>query len=139
MPRSSQLSVWAQDCDTTVAGSESSTITHVEGEEENDSIFVETKDLHNWTNNIVLNTTSSPLATPSALLPACHNSKELPSAYLSIINWFGALFAKDNTVTQIQLGACYHSSYDMEQLIREVELCLHITAKDISGLSSQNT
>ncbi|KAJ9080761.1 hypothetical protein DSO57_1021563 [Entomophthora muscae] len=33
----------AQDCDTTVVGSEHCTVTHVEGEEEVDSIFVETE------------------------------------------------------------------------------------------------
>ncbi|KAJ9067117.1 hypothetical protein DSO57_1003030, partial [Entomophthora muscae] len=49
-----------------------------------------------------------------------------------------ALFAKDNTVTPIRLGACYHSSYKVEQLIGEVDLCLHITAKDTSGFSLQH-
>ncbi|KAJ9058217.1 hypothetical protein DSO57_1014653 [Entomophthora muscae] len=33
----------AQDCNTTVAGSERGTFTHVEGKEEGDSIFVETE------------------------------------------------------------------------------------------------
>ncbi|KAJ9066588.1 hypothetical protein DSO57_1008226 [Entomophthora muscae] len=33
----------AQDCNTTVAGSESGTVMHVEGEEEVDSIFAETE------------------------------------------------------------------------------------------------
>ncbi|KAJ9067028.1 hypothetical protein DSO57_1003733 [Entomophthora muscae] len=33
----------AQDCDTTVAGSKRSTVTHVEGEEDNNSIFAETE------------------------------------------------------------------------------------------------
>ncbi|KAJ9054174.1 hypothetical protein DSO57_1017478 [Entomophthora muscae] len=33
-----------QDCDTTVVGSERSTVTHVEGEEDTDSIFAETKE-----------------------------------------------------------------------------------------------
>ncbi|KAJ9066929.1 hypothetical protein DSO57_1005005 [Entomophthora muscae] len=176
MPRSSQVrflnqllpanshQLQAQDCNTTVAGSERGTVTHVKGEEEVDSIFAETeaplirlpclgfKDLHNWTNNIVLKTTSSPLATPSALLCACCNSKELLSTYPSIINWcrvshhkemlyvyVQALFAKDNTMTPIQSGACYHGSYDVEQLIEEADLFLHVTAKDISGFSSQHT
>ncbi|KAJ9067082.1 hypothetical protein DSO57_1002996 [Entomophthora muscae] len=88
----------AQDCDTTVAGSERSTDTHVKGEGEIDSIFVETevpmiqlpflgfKDLQDWSNKIILETASSPLATPSALLCACCNSKELPPAYPAIIN-----------------------------------------------------
>ncbi|KAJ9079712.1 hypothetical protein DSO57_1032639 [Entomophthora muscae] len=70
----------AQDCNTTVVGLECSTVTHVEGEEDNDSIFAETEallvqlhclgfeDMHNWINNIVLKTTSLLLATPSALL-----------------------------------------------------------------------
>ncbi|KAJ9049490.1 hypothetical protein DSO57_1023839 [Entomophthora muscae] len=55
MPRSSQVcflnqllpansrQLRAQECDTTVAGSESGTVTHVEGEENVDSIFVETE------------------------------------------------------------------------------------------------
>ncbi|KAJ9073414.1 hypothetical protein DSO57_1016809 [Entomophthora muscae] len=33
----------AQDCNTTVSGSECSTVTHVEGEEDADSIFAETE------------------------------------------------------------------------------------------------
>ncbi|KAJ9073426.1 hypothetical protein DSO57_1016662 [Entomophthora muscae] len=40
-PNSRQL--WAQDCNTTVAGLERSTVTHVEGEEDTDSIFAETE------------------------------------------------------------------------------------------------
>ncbi|KAJ9065226.1 hypothetical protein DSO57_1021809 [Entomophthora muscae] len=146
--------LWAQDCDTTVAGLERSTVTHVEGEEDANSIFSETEvplDLHNWTNDIVLKTASSPLATPSVLLCAHCNSEELHSAYPAIINQFGvshhkemlyvyvqALFAKDNTVTPIQLGACYHGSYDVEQLVREVDLCLHVMARDTSGFSLQH-
>ncbi|KAJ9090015.1 hypothetical protein DSO57_1007009 [Entomophthora muscae] len=35
--------LWAQDCNTMVAGLERSTVTHVEGEEDNDSIFAETE------------------------------------------------------------------------------------------------
>ncbi|KAJ9063217.1 hypothetical protein DSO57_1002515 [Entomophthora muscae] len=35
--------LWAQDCDTKVAGSERGTVTQVEGEEEFDSIFAETE------------------------------------------------------------------------------------------------
>ncbi|KAJ9073297.1 hypothetical protein DSO57_1018012 [Entomophthora muscae] len=133
---SSQLRV--QDCDTTVAGSERGTATHVEGKEEVDSIFVETEapliqlpcfgfeNLQDWSYNIILKTASCPLTMPSALLCACCNSKELPSAYSAIINQFGvshpkemlymyvqALFAKDNTMTPICLGACYHGSYNM--------------------------
>ena len=85
------------------------------------------------------------------LLCACCNSKELPSAYPAIINKFGvshhketlyvyvqALFANDNAVMPICLGACYHSSYNVEQLIGEVDLCLHVTAKDTSGFSLQH-
>ncbi|KAJ9082195.1 hypothetical protein DSO57_1006640 [Entomophthora muscae] len=61
-----------QDCDTMVAGSERGTVTHVEEEEEVDSIFAETeapliqlahlgfKDLQDWYDNIVLKTASSP-------------------------------------------------------------------------------
>ncbi|KAJ9050547.1 hypothetical protein DSO57_1013560 [Entomophthora muscae] len=49
-----------------------------------------------------------------------------------------SLFAKDNTVTPIQLGACYHSSYGVEQLVGEVDLYLHVTAKDASDFSLQN-
>ncbi|KAJ9049534.1 hypothetical protein DSO57_1023446 [Entomophthora muscae] len=87
-----------QDCDTTVAGSERGTVTHVEGEEEVDSIFAETEapliqlpclgfeDLQYWSDNIVLKTAASPLATPSVLLCACCNSGELPSTYPAIIN-----------------------------------------------------
>ncbi|KAJ9049832.1 hypothetical protein DSO57_1020509 [Entomophthora muscae] len=57
MPRSSQArflnqllpanscQLQAQDYNTTVAGSDCSTVTHVEGEEDNDSIFVETEAL----------------------------------------------------------------------------------------------
>ncbi|KAJ9078770.1 hypothetical protein DSO57_1003234 [Entomophthora muscae] len=33
----------AQDCDTMVAGSERGTVTHIEGEEDIDSIFAETE------------------------------------------------------------------------------------------------
>ncbi|KAJ9070323.1 hypothetical protein DSO57_1009167 [Entomophthora muscae] len=141
----------AQDFNTTVAGSEGGTITHAEGEEDVDSIFAETEDLHDWTNNIVLKTSSSSLATPSALLCACCNSEELPSAYPAIINWFKvshhketlyvyvqALFVKDNTVTPIQLRAYYHSSYDVEQLVEEVVLFLHVTTRDTSGFSLQH-
>ncbi|KAJ9058562.1 hypothetical protein DSO57_1011017 [Entomophthora muscae] len=88
----------AQDCDTTVAGSERGTDTHVKGEEEIDSIFAETEaplirlphlgfeDLQDWSNNIILKTASSPLATPSELLCALCNYKELPSSYPAIIN-----------------------------------------------------
>ncbi|KAJ9090234.1 hypothetical protein DSO57_1004487 [Entomophthora muscae] len=88
----------AQDCDTTVAGSERGADMHVKGEGEIDSIFEETeapliqlpclgfKDLQDWSDNIILETPSSPLSTPSALLSACRNSKELPSAYPAIIN-----------------------------------------------------
>ncbi|KAJ9070939.1 hypothetical protein DSO57_1002564 [Entomophthora muscae] len=110
MPRSSQVQflnqllpvnsrqLQAQDCDTTVAGSECGTATHIKGEEEVDSFFAETdtplirlhclvfKDLKDWSDNIVLKTSSSPLATPSVLLCACCNSEELPSAYPAIIN-----------------------------------------------------
>ncbi|KAJ9068941.1 hypothetical protein DSO57_1023579 [Entomophthora muscae] len=153
----------AQDCNTTVAGSEHGTVTHVEGEEEVDSIFAETEaplirlpclgfeDLQDWSDKIVLETASSPLATPSVLLCACCNSEELPSAYPAIINQFGishhketlyvyvqALFVKDNAVTPIRSGACYHSSYNVEQLIGEVDLCLHVTARDTSGFSLQH-
>ncbi|KAJ9079821.1 hypothetical protein DSO57_1031611 [Entomophthora muscae] len=90
-----------QDCNTTVAGLECGTVTHVEGIEAVDSIFAETeapliqlpclgfKDLQDWSNYIVLETSSSLLAMPSALLCACHNSEELPSAYPAIINQFG--------------------------------------------------
>ncbi|KAJ9087532.1 hypothetical protein DSO57_1032367 [Entomophthora muscae] len=93
---SSQLQ--AQDCDTTVAGSECGTDTHIKGEKEVDSIFAETEapliqlpclgfeDLQDWSNNIILETSSSLLSTPSALLCACCNSKELRSAYPAIIN-----------------------------------------------------
>ncbi|KAJ9076707.1 hypothetical protein DSO57_1023672 [Entomophthora muscae] len=49
-----------------------------------------------------------------------------------------ALFAKDNAVTPIFSGACYHSSYNVEQLIGEVDLCLHATAKNTSGFSLQH-
>ncbi|KAJ9075804.1 hypothetical protein DSO57_1032201 [Entomophthora muscae] len=150
----------AQDCNTTVAGSEQGTVTHVKGEEEVESIFAETEaplirlpclgfeDLQDWSNNSVLETSSSLLATPSTLLCACCNSEELLSAYPAIINQFGTshhkemlymyvqvLFAKDNTVTPIRLGACYHSSYNMEQLIGEVEFCLHVTARETSSFS----
>ncbi|KAJ9074815.1 hypothetical protein DSO57_1002661 [Entomophthora muscae] len=153
----------AQDCNTTVARSERGTVTHVEEEEEFDSIFAETEapliqlpclgfeDLQDWSNNIVLKTASSLLAMPSALLCACCNSEELPSAYPAIINQFGiihhkktlyvyvqALFANDNAVTPIRLGACYHGSYNVEQLIGEVELCLHVTARETSDFSSQH-
>ncbi|KAJ9070828.1 hypothetical protein DSO57_1003293 [Entomophthora muscae] len=88
----------AHDCDTTVAGSERGTVTHVEGEEEVDSIFAETEapliripclgfeDLQDWSNNIVLKTASFLLKMFSALLCACCNSKEFPSVYPAIIN-----------------------------------------------------
>ncbi|KAJ9050416.1 hypothetical protein DSO57_1014639 [Entomophthora muscae] len=152
-----------QDCDTTAAGSEHGTVTPAEGDGEVDFIFAEAevpliqlhclgfKDLQDWSNDIVLETALSPLATPSVLLCSCCNSEELPSAYPAIINKFGishheetlyvyvqALFAKDDAVTPICLGALYHGSYDVEQLIGEVDLCLHVTAKDTSGFSSQH-
>ncbi|KAJ9056487.1 hypothetical protein DSO57_1032556 [Entomophthora muscae] len=38
----------------------------------------------------------------------------------------------------IHSGACYHSSYNVEWLIGEVDLCLHTTAKDTSGFSLQH-
>ncbi|KAJ9087581.1 hypothetical protein DSO57_1031762 [Entomophthora muscae] len=117
----------AQDCNTTVAGSECGTITHVEGEEEADSIFEETEapliqlpclgfeDLQDWSGNIVLKTSSSPLvATPRSFPPPT-----LPSSiYLETLYvYVQALFAKDNKVTPIHLGACYHGSYNAEQLM----------------------
>ncbi|KAJ9050875.1 hypothetical protein DSO57_1009986 [Entomophthora muscae] len=88
----------AQDCNITVAGSERGTDTHVEEEGEINSIFAENeapliqlpclgfKDLQDWSDNIILETASFPLATHSVLLYACCNSKELPSAYPAIIN-----------------------------------------------------
>ncbi|KAJ9075701.1 hypothetical protein DSO57_1033406 [Entomophthora muscae] len=128
-----------QDCNTTVAGSEHDTVTHAEEEEEGtDSIFAETEDLQDWSDSIVLETASLPLATTSVLHCACCNSKEFSSAYPAIINCFGALFAEDNTVTPIWLRACYHSSYDMNQLIGEVYLYLHVTFSYTSGFSSQH-
>ncbi|KAJ9063216.1 hypothetical protein DSO57_1002514 [Entomophthora muscae] len=48
------------------------------------------------------------------------------------------LFAKDNAVTLIRLGACYHGTYNVEQLIGEVNLCLHVTARYISEFSLQH-
>ncbi|KAJ9075196.1 hypothetical protein DSO57_1038377 [Entomophthora muscae] len=146
-----------------MAGSERNTATQTEEEEGADSIFVETEvpliclpclgfeNLWDWSNNIVLKTASSPLATPSALLRACCKSKELPSAYPAILNWFGikhheemlyvyvqALFAEDNAVTPIWLGTRYHSSYEVEQLIGEVDICLHVMARDTIGFSLQH-
>ncbi|KAJ9051088.1 hypothetical protein DSO57_1008053 [Entomophthora muscae] len=88
----------AQDCNTMVAGSERSADMYVKEEGEIDSIFADTEVpfnqlpclgfeyLQDWSNNIILETASSPLATPSALLHACCNSKELPSAYPAIID-----------------------------------------------------
>ncbi|KAJ9078082.1 hypothetical protein DSO57_1010454 [Entomophthora muscae] len=49
-----------------------------------------------------------------------------------------ALFVKDDAVTPICSGPCYHSSYIVEWLIGEVDLCLHVTAKDTSGFSSHH-
>ncbi|KAJ9053979.1 hypothetical protein DSO57_1019158 [Entomophthora muscae] len=175
MPHSSQVwllnqllpanscQLWAQDCNTTVAGSECGTVTHVKGKEEVDSIFAETeapliwlpflgfKYLQDWFDDIIIKTASSLLATPSMLICACCNSEELPSAYPAIINQFRvshpkeklyfyvqALFSKDNAVTSIHLGACYYGSYNMEQLIGEVDLCLHVMARDTSGFSLQH-
>ncbi|KAJ9086659.1 hypothetical protein DSO57_1001451 [Entomophthora muscae] len=121
---SSQLR--AQDCNTTVVGSKCGTIVHVEGEEEVDSIFAETEaplirlpclgfeDLQDWSDDIVLKTASSLLETPSAL------------------------FAKDKAVTPICSGAHYHGSYNVEQLIGEIDLCLHVTARDTSGFYFQH-
>ncbi|KAJ9068801.1 hypothetical protein DSO57_1024991 [Entomophthora muscae] len=126
----------AQDCDTMVAGSERGTVMHVEGGEEVDSIFAETENLQDWSNDIVLETAFSPLATPSALLCACHNSEDQNKETLSV--YVQALFAKDNTVTPIHLRAHYHSSYNVEQLIGEVDLCLHVTARDTSDFSLQH-
>ncbi|KAJ9055721.1 hypothetical protein DSO57_1001159 [Entomophthora muscae] len=94
----SSCQLQAQDCNTTVAGSEHGTDKHVEGEEEIDFIFAETEapliqlpclgfeDLQDWSDNIILETASSLLVTPSALLCACCNSKELLSAYSAIID-----------------------------------------------------
>ncbi|KAJ9056871.1 hypothetical protein DSO57_1028275, partial [Entomophthora muscae] len=146
----------AQDCDTTVASSERDTATQAEEVEVVDSIFAETEmplaclpcfgfeDLQDWPKNIVPETVSSPFATPSALLCACCNPEELPSAYPAIINWFGishheeklyvymqALFAEDNKVRPIWLGICYHISYDAEWLIGEVNLCLNVMVETL--------
>ncbi|KAJ9077903.1 hypothetical protein DSO57_1012280 [Entomophthora muscae] len=38
----------------------------------------------------------------------------------------------------IFLRACYHGSYNVEQLIGEVDLCLNVTARDTSGFSLQH-
>ncbi|KAJ9090180.1 hypothetical protein DSO57_1005060 [Entomophthora muscae] len=77
-----------------MAGSERNTATQAEEEESADSIFAEMEvplvclpclgfeDLQDWSDNIVLKTASSPPATPSVLLRACCNSKELPSGTL---------------------------------------------------------
>ncbi|KAJ9071825.1 hypothetical protein DSO57_1033270 [Entomophthora muscae] len=90
--------LWPQDCDTTVVGSEHGTVMPAKGEGEANSIFAKAdapliqlpclgfKDLLDWSNNIVLETALSLLATSSALLHARCNSKELPSAYPAIIN-----------------------------------------------------
>ncbi|KAJ9075316.1 hypothetical protein DSO57_1037264 [Entomophthora muscae] len=159
----SSLQLRAQDCDTMVVGSERGADTHVKGEGKIDSIFAETEaplirlpclgfeDLQDWSDNIILETAFSLLATPSVLLCACHNSEEFPSAYPAIINQFRvshhketlyvyvqALFVEDDTVTPICSGTRYHSSYNMEQLIGEVDLCLHVTTKDTSGFSLQH-
>ncbi|KAJ9069010.1 hypothetical protein DSO57_1022888 [Entomophthora muscae] len=40
---SNSCQLWAQDCNTTVAGSEHGTVTHVKGGEEVDSIFADTE------------------------------------------------------------------------------------------------
>lgn len=152
-----------QDCDTTVAGSEHGTATSIEGGGEADSIFAGAEaplvrlprlgfeDLLDWSDNAIPETGLSPLATPSALLRARRNSEEIPSAYPAIINRFGishheetlyvyvqALFAEDDAVSPIRSGARYHGSYDAERLIGEVDLCLHVTARDASDLSSQH-
>ncbi|KAJ9056239.1 hypothetical protein DSO57_1035246 [Entomophthora muscae] len=88
----------AQDCNTTVTGSERGTVTHVKREEEVDSIFAEAEvplirlpclsfeDLQDWSNDFVLKTAFSLLTMPSALLCACCNSEKLPSTYPAIIN-----------------------------------------------------
>ncbi|KAJ9052233.1 hypothetical protein DSO57_1036268 [Entomophthora muscae] len=148
--------LWAQDCDTTVAGLECDTVTHAEEEEGFESIFAETEvpliwlpclgfeELQDWSDNIVLETASLPLATPSALLCTRCNSKELPSDYPTIINWFRishheetlyvyvkALFDEDNTLTTSAVVG-------VEQLVGKVDLCLHVTSRDISGFSSQH-
>ncbi|KAJ9088687.1 hypothetical protein DSO57_1020738 [Entomophthora muscae] len=77
----------AQDCNTTMAGSKRSMDTHVKGEGELNSIFAETEapliqlpclgfeDLQDWSDNIILETASSLLATPSSLLSSCCNSE----------------------------------------------------------------
>ncbi|KAJ9059328.1 hypothetical protein DSO57_1003530 [Entomophthora muscae] len=94
----SSYQLWAQECNTTVAGSDCGMDTHVKEEEEVDYIFAETEapliqlhcldfeDLQDWSDNIILKTASSLLATPSVLLCAFCNSKELPSTYPAIIN-----------------------------------------------------
>ncbi|KAJ9079709.1 hypothetical protein DSO57_1032636 [Entomophthora muscae] len=163
MPRSSRSSVAGPGLRYHKARSERGTATHIEGEEEVDFIFAETEallilltrlgfeDLQDWSDNIILKTASSPLATPLALLRARRNSEELPSTYPAIINQFGVshhketlyvyvqvLFAEDDAVTPIRSGARYHGSYNVEQLIGEVDLCLHVTAKDTSGFSLQH-
>ncbi|KAJ9050649.1 hypothetical protein DSO57_1012617 [Entomophthora muscae] len=103
----SSCQLQAQDCNTTVAGSERGADTHVKGEEEIDSIFAETeapliqlpglgfKVLQDWSDNIILKTASSLLARPSVLLCACCKSKEFPSAYPAIINQFGVSHHKE--------------------------------------------
>ncbi|KAJ9064880.1 hypothetical protein DSO57_1025602 [Entomophthora muscae] len=155
---------WPQDCHTTVAGSEHGTVTPAEGEGEANSIFAEAEaplirlpclgfeDLLDWSKDIVLETALSlKLLCPCLQRPLRYFAPVLPSAYLAIINQFGisyheetlyvyvqALFAKDDSVTPISLDACYHSSYNVEWLIGEVDLCLHVTAKDTSGFSLQH-
>ncbi|KAJ9077032.1 hypothetical protein DSO57_1020551 [Entomophthora muscae] len=80
---STSCQLQARDCDTTMTGSESATITQAEEEEGVESIFFEAamplvclsflgfEDLQYWSGNIVLETAYSPLATPSVLLRAC--------------------------------------------------------------------
>ncbi|KAJ9057289.1 hypothetical protein DSO57_1024177 [Entomophthora muscae] len=113
-PEDSSHQLQAQDCNTTVAGSEHDTATQAEEEDKSAPICLSHlgfEDLRDWSNNIVLKTSSSPLATPSALLHARCNSKDLFSVYPVIINWFvrshheemlyvyvQALFAEDNAV-----------------------------------------
>ncbi|KAJ9082069.1 hypothetical protein DSO57_1007926 [Entomophthora muscae] len=107
-----------QDCNTTVTGSEHGTVTPTKGEVEANSIFAEAeapliqlpclgfKDLLDWSNNIVPETASSPLATPSVLLCACCNSKELPSAYPAIFNQFVISHHEEKLYVYVQALSC---------------------------------
>ncbi|KAJ9082910.1 hypothetical protein DSO57_1000212 [Entomophthora muscae] len=112
--------------------------TNVEEKRGPDSLFAKTdphfllshlgfEDLMDWSDDIVLETALSLLATPSTLLYTCHNSEELSSAYLAIIKQFGVSHHEKTLYIYVQTLFSYDDT---------VYLCLNVTTRDTNGLFS---